>query len=159
MMVLQTTCRVLLSAKLPPLCAASLFHCSASLLSANVVHSGSSVSYSTSQEGRGTWAWDRIPDHKIWRPPSSIVHYHHSCPVSLFSPWALCILSFLLLLFINMIPDQALPLFLPWASWRQEEGFAKKQIKNKFTISDSRIMWVQSQKYQVACTMCYIVVQ
>lgn len=35
----------------------SLFHCSASLLSANVVHSGSSVNYSTSQEGRGTWLW------------------------------------------------------------------------------------------------------
>lgn len=76
---------------------ASLFHCSASLLSANVVHSGSSVNYSTSQEGRGTWWWgvgSRIPDHKTWQPPSCIVHHHHSNPVSLFSPCALCILSF-----------------------------------------------------------------
>lgn len=31
-----------------------LFHCSASFLSANVLHSGSSVNYSTSQEGRGS---------------------------------------------------------------------------------------------------------
>lgn len=54
-------------------CTASLFHCSASLLSANVLHSGSSVNYSTSQEGRGTWWWwwwglgAGSPDHKTWQ--------------------------------------------------------------------------------------------
>lgn len=42
---------------LSPQSALSLFHCSASLLSASAVHSGSSVNYSTSQEGRGTCWW------------------------------------------------------------------------------------------------------
>lgn len=71
-MVLQTACQVLPS--LAPLSAASLFHCSASLLSANVVHRGSSVNYSTSQEGRGTWWWGLgAGSHTIKpgnRPPS-----------------------------------------------------------------------------------------
>lgn len=58
--MLSTTCQVLPTAlhwHLSLQYTVSLFHCSALLLSANVVHSGSSVNYSTSQEGRGTWWW------------------------------------------------------------------------------------------------------
>lgn len=169
MKVLQTTRHVLPTAlrwHLSLQCTVSLFHCSASLLSANVVHSGSSVNYSTSQEGRGTWWWGLGAGSQTIKPASR--------PPALFTA---------------IIPAQFhcfLPVLCVSCPFRGSKGCCcssdkhesrpgcssafvltmktlegrkkvEKQINNLVVKFNTGIIWVQSDTYQIACGMHYTV--
>lgn len=151
-----------------PLCTASLFHCSASLLSPNVVRSGSSVNYSASQEGRGTWWWWGLGAGSQTikpgsRPPALFnatipALFYHFLSVSCISCpfrgskccWLTWILSRLLgcLCSCNERP------------WKQGKCCAKRANKYVMVMNfDTDVIWFQLDVYLVASSMHYTVVR
>lgn len=146
----------------------SLFHCSASLLSANAVHSGSSVNYSTSQEGRGTWWWWGLgAGFETIKPGSR--------PPALFTATVPAQLHCFLPVLCVSCPFRgnkcccssdkhearasrscAFVLSMKTLVGRKE-GCANKQINNLLMKLQTGIIRVQSDAYQVACSMYYTV--
>lgn len=136
----------------PPLRSASLFHCSASFLSAKVVRSGSSVNYSTSQEGRGTWWWWGLGAGSQTIKPGSRPPALFTATIHCFLPvlcvscsfrgckccWPTRILTGLLIC-VFVLTEKTLDF--------RKEAALKEHINNRIMKFQAGIMWVQLLTY------------